>query len=676
MLCSKHFKSTCFNEKKLFRTAVPDVQCQKDTTTSNVPDQSAIFEPVAGPSRMNPLTEHNVNIITPTNSGMFVCKSSKQESDQKSKMLRKLKSSMNKVYRLQKTVKHLKNESFLNVICNNETVREILNTKMSSTFALLLQGELQNYKRKKPGRRWNMEAKIIALRLYKRSPTSYKLLRRMICLPAPSTLKSLLSKFKMNVGTHKTILTILKNTTKHFVPSEREYILLWDEMSLRKNLWYNSKTDLIEGFQDHATQGRSPQPASYALVFMIVGVRKHFKQPVAYYLSSGSVTADRLSALIKEVLNCCFDAGINICASVCDLDGVNKRALCQLGASVENPFIEVSNHKIVTLFDTPHLLKCFRNLFMKYHVRFRTNITSDHQQGIGVAKWSHIKQFYELDNNNPNFVFAPCLSKQHLEPNSKQKMRVKLAAQVLSHSVAAGLYTKIAGGDMPTEALATANLISSMDDLFDGVNASTPDLRRGKIFSTNIKHNTGHLQMFDKMKFFKTLEFLGCRGNPPSKDGWIWTLNGLEMVWKILSAKHTTVKSLSTRRFQQDPLENLFGCIRFNCGSNSNPTVAQFVAGLKTAVISNMAHTSSGNCELDSNSAIITNFKKLLTPATDMHTETEQSESVIENEIEENIISSLEQNLEEGSSELQACAYVCGFIIKNIKIFVRTVKIF
>ena len=32
MLCSKHFKSTCFNEKKLFRTAVPDVQCQKVST--------------------------------------------------------------------------------------------------------------------------------------------------------------------------------------------------------------------------------------------------------------------------------------------------------------------------------------------------------------------------------------------------------------------------------------------------------------------------------------------------------------------------------------------------------------------------------------------------------------------------------------------------------------------
>lgn len=261
-----------------------------------------MFEPVAGPSRIYPLRELNANIITPTNSGMFVCESSKQEVDKKSKMLIcKLKKSMNKVYRLQKTVKHLKNEAFLNVICNNETVKEICNKKMSSTFALLLQGELQNYKRKKPGRRWNMEAKIIALRLYKRSPTSYKLLRRMICLPAPSTLKSLLSKFKMNVGTHKTVLTVLKNSTKHFGPSEREYILLWDETSLRKNLWYNPKADFIEGFQDHATQGRSPQAASYALVFMVVGVRKQVKQPVAYYLSSGFVTADRLSALIKEV---------------------------------------------------------------------------------------------------------------------------------------------------------------------------------------------------------------------------------------------------------------------------------------------------------------------------------------------------------------------------------------
>ncbi|CAH2101126.1 unnamed protein product [Euphydryas editha] len=93
---------------------------------------------------------------------------------------------------------------------------------------------------------------------------------------------------------------ILKNFSMSLLPSEREFTLLWDEISIRKHLWYNPKEDVIEGFQNHATQGRSSQVASHALVFMIVGIRKKVKQPVAYYLSGGSVTADRLSVLIKE----------------------------------------------------------------------------------------------------------------------------------------------------------------------------------------------------------------------------------------------------------------------------------------------------------------------------------------------------------------------------------------
>ena len=81
----------------------------QDTTIGNPPDQSALFTPVAGPSRVNILKEHNANIMNPTSStGMFACESSTQ-GDEKNKMLiKKLKSSMNKIYRLQKTVKHLK----------------------------------------------------------------------------------------------------------------------------------------------------------------------------------------------------------------------------------------------------------------------------------------------------------------------------------------------------------------------------------------------------------------------------------------------------------------------------------------------------------------------------------------------------------------------------------------
>lgn len=64
---------------------------------------------------------------------------------------------------------------------------------------------------------------------------------------------------------------------------------------------YNPRTDKIEGYQDHGSQGRSQQIASHALVFMLVGLRKRWKQPIAHYFSGESVTADRLQAIIKEV---------------------------------------------------------------------------------------------------------------------------------------------------------------------------------------------------------------------------------------------------------------------------------------------------------------------------------------------------------------------------------------
>ncbi|CAH0731403.1 unnamed protein product, partial [Brenthis ino] len=105
------------------------------------------------------------------------------------------------------------------------------------------------------------------------------------------------------------------------------YILLFDEMSLKKHLHYNPKEDLIEDYQDHGCQERSANIAAYALVFMIAGIKKKEKQPITHYFSSAFSTADRLAVLIKEVLNECFNAGINVTATVCDMDGVNRRAM-------------------------------------------------------------------------------------------------------------------------------------------------------------------------------------------------------------------------------------------------------------------------------------------------------------------------------------------------------------
>lgn len=124
----------------------------------------------------------------------------------------------------------------------------------------------------------------------------------MVCLPAPSTLKCMLNKFQLTVGINEQIFKVLKKKVKENEEQfENEHVLMFDEMSIKKHLYYNEKQDLIEGFQDHAAQGRTPQVASYALAFMVAGIRKRVKQPLAFYFSGGSVTADRLAVIVKEV---------------------------------------------------------------------------------------------------------------------------------------------------------------------------------------------------------------------------------------------------------------------------------------------------------------------------------------------------------------------------------------
>lgn len=65
------------------------------------------------------------------------------------------------------------------------------------------------------------------------------------------------------------------------------------------------------------------------------------------------------------------------------MDGVNRKALNSLGASQEQPFIICGDKEIITLFDPPHLLKCFRNLFLKYDIECMVNISSNDKVGTG-----------------------------------------------------------------------------------------------------------------------------------------------------------------------------------------------------------------------------------------------------------------------------------------------------
>lgn len=116
---------------------------------------------------------------------------------------------------------------------------------------LLLQSQIKNYKKKLTGRRWSKEEKISALRIFKRSPTCYRLLRRLFHLPSPSTLKSLLNKVPFSVGVNQPVFDVLKQHINCQKPSDNYYILMWDEMSfimLHDHPFLDSQRELLDIF--------------------------------------------------------------------------------------------------------------------------------------------------------------------------------------------------------------------------------------------------------------------------------------------------------------------------------------------------------------------------------------------------------------------------------------------
>lgn len=113
-------------------------------------------------------------------------------------------------------------------------------------------------------------------------------------------------------------------------------------------------------------------------------------------------------------------------------------------------------------------MKCIRNHFLAKDIYF----------GRNVAKWSDLKTLYTLDGSNPDGKICVKLTEKHINPEGRHKMKVKLASQVFSRSVYAGLTFAKTCGVIDNQG--TAEFVFFMDKLFDslnGVRTSSKPLR-------------------------------------------------------------------------------------------------------------------------------------------------------------------------------------------------------
>ena len=168
----------------------------------------------------------------------------------------------------------------------------------------------------------------------------------------------------MGINAH--VFNTLKHTLLTMCDGDNVCRLIFDEMSIRENLHFNQKLGCIDGFEDLGSQGRTSNIANHALVFMLRGLHKRWRQPVAYCLIHRNTKGEILVNFLMEILDAEHNAGLEVDATMCDM-GVNSiNALKLLVVSEKTPFFGFHYQEIAAVFDPPHLLK--------WHVTFSLNM--------------------------------------------------------------------------------------------------------------------------------------------------------------------------------------------------------------------------------------------------------------------------------------------------------------
>lgn len=525
-----------------------------------------------------------------------------------------------KIRRLETKVTKLKEElkSKEESVKQNLTAEEIASSAakyLSGTSLEFFRTQLMMSQRKLKGRRYSKPTRRFALSIYFRNKRTYTYLAKIFALPSRTMLQNYVSSFNIGAGWNSFAFSALKEKLEDLDQKDRVCCVSLDAMDISKGINYNTRKDKFDGFEDLASYGCTKRVAKQALVFMVQGVASKFKQVVGYFLFSSMMTSDAVKPMLIDCISKLKDIGVIPKVLVCDQGGPHRGLFRKLGATVTKPYFEHFHNstktRLYTLWDAPHLMKSIRNNLLNY----------DFLVGGARVSWKPIEFVHAQQEGDPKELrMVPKLTSKHVKPSNMERMRVPLAAQVLSKTMAAAL--KTIAEHMQDDAnaaifLNTSDFISKMDRLFDIFNSSgldshklekmpvLPDDRQIKVLeeeflpwlkSIKVQRPERKKAKASTKKSVKSEDKLDTT---PCIMGWRQNIACLRLLWEDL--KRLGFEYLLTRRLDQDCLENFFGSVRNSGGHNDHPTSSAFhviINGIITNNIMQVAVAGS-NCEND-----------------------------------------------------------------------------
>ena len=186
------------------------------------------------------------------------------------------------------------------------------------------------------------------------------------------------------------------------------------------------------------------------------------------------------SQLIKESINLLSNAGLEVHGVTFDGCSKNLSTARQLGCKVDNfessfPHPSRPNKTIHIILDVCHMLKLARNALGDKGVFYldRRN----------TVCWNYVKELYNVQNEDVLHL-GNKLKNKHIKWHN-QKMKVAVAAQTLSNSVAAGImYLKSLNLEQFKDSQPTADFIEKINNIFDILNSKS---KFGRYFKSPLR---------------------------------------------------------------------------------------------------------------------------------------------------------------------------------------------
>ncbi|KAB0795036.1 hypothetical protein PPYR_11875 [Photinus pyralis] len=529
-----------------------------------------------------------------------------------------------KLYQAKKTVKSLKIKvrSLKTVIADlrkNQNLSEHALFHLEKSYEEIPDVLMARYLKNREARcttreKYPEKLRSFACTLQFYSSKAYEYVRQTFALGMPS--QSTIRKWYANVNCFPGYCTpafdALKCKVDEATINNKKLIcgLMLDEMSLRKQVEFDGKRTW--GYVDLGTgiQNDSLEPASEVLVLMVVALNAHWKIPIAYFLIK-SLTGKEKANIVFEALTRLENSKVKIISLTCDGPSAHLTMLTELGCKLDDlknlqPWFShpTTNEQIFCFLDACHMLKLARNML---------GSLCEIKNAEGKAiKWLCIKKLHELQDSE-TLNLANKLKKNHIEWQ-RQKMKVSLAAQTLSASVADALDFLCDDLQHPDfqDVKPTVEFVRRIDAIFDLLNSRCPWSKGFKAPLRESNQNTWRPYLLDSIEYLLSLNDVAGRE--------IWrTARKTPIIGFIMCIRSAIgafdaivtggpLEYLLTYKFSQDHLEMFFCCVRSRNGFNNNPSCLQFMQTFRRLLLHTKIDASgrSGNCRVLDDTVILT----------------------------------------------------------------------